>query len=783
MTSGQPGAMTIIMALAMTILSGGAFTLAALGRKHLFELGKRAYFVQVFLALAATVYLYILLFNHDYSIAYIYSYSSNDLPFHFLLSSFWAGQEGTYLLWFVLSSVFGLLLMYRAGKYKYAAMAFFSLINLFLAVMLAIVSPFKPLEFFAMDGAGLNPLLQDYWMVIHPPVMFCAFSMAGVPFAIAMAAMAMKDYKGWINIAFPFVALTSVLFFAANVMGGFWAYRTLGWGGYWAWDPVENTSFVPWIASLALIHGMIIEKRSGALRRVNLLLGTFMLMLVVYGTFLTRSGVLADFSVHSFVDLGVNNTLIAFLLGVFVLILGLFFSRQKSDIKGQPLNYRLYSTEFILFVGMSLLFLLAVLVLFWSSLPLITMGLGITPTAADITTYNSFAFPLAIVISLFLTVSPLVLGFKKQDKEVKKVNLYLTVIPLIVAGILAALKIVSPAVAVAGFIYVAVLLIYSSEGEMARKLGISLIYGVVGIVVAMVLGVRSVHYLLFIMAALTATGAHVLILHQLIPNNLKFAGGHISHFGLGLMLVGILASSAFGTEQRLILPRDKTESAFGYDFSYHGTTAAFNSSENKILLTMRKGNEVIQAQPRIYFSDRMNGMMKRPHIVKLFGGDLYVSPLDIQQLDHSQHGLHLAKGETGKAGDYNIKFLAFDMMSHGEGGGVAVGADLEVTYNGAVDTVKPVLSTTGEGFMGEEVPLMQESGYMVKIEKVNASDGTVLLSIPGLAETGSPDQLIIDVSEKPAINLVWIGSFLIVGGLLVTFYRRNEIGGNGAAGA
>jgi len=773
MTSGQPGELTIVMAFAMALLSGGAFAAAAFGKKNTFDLGKKAFYVQIFLALAASAYLYVLIFRHDFSIEYIYSYSSSTLPVYYLISTFWAGQEGTYLLWLVLSSLFGLLIIRKGDKYKAPAMAFYALINIFLTTMLMVMSPFKEAAFAATEGAGLNPLLQDFWMVIHPPVMFCAFAMAGVPFALIMAAMSKNDYKGWINIAFPFIVLDSVLFFAANVMGGYWAYKTLGWGGYWAWDPVENTSFVPWLISLAMIHGIIIEKRSGSFRRTNILLGCLTFLLVVYGTFLTRSGVLADFSVHSFVDLGTNNILIGFMILMVLLILGLFTARQKPEIMGKPFKYDIFSVDFIIFVGMSLLFVLGALVLFWSSLPLITTGLGMTPTAADIPTYNSFAMPMAIFIALFLTVAPLVIGFHKESKSVSKGNLIAIIIPFFLGLFLYFLGFMSLSFAAALFIYISVLLIYSSEGELAKRIAISLIYGIIGVVIALIFGVRSLNYLFFIMAGLTAAGAHVIVLKKLIPSNLRLAGGHISHFGLGILLVGILGSSAFSSEERLVLPRDKMESAFGYDFTYQGTTGSLGNAENEILLTMRKGKTVIHTRPRFYFSERMNGMMKRPHIVKKFSKDLYLAPLDIQELEGSQ-GLQLSKGESREVGGYNIKFLTFDMLSHGETGGVSVAAELEVAHNGGVDTIKPVMSSGSNGLTGEPVPLYKDSDYNVVLEKINASAGSVTLAIPGLVDASSPDQLILEVSSKPVINLVWLGSILICIGMIITFYRRRE---------
>ncbi|MCP4706596.1 MAG: cytochrome c biogenesis protein CcsA, partial [candidate division Zixibacteria bacterium] len=341
MTSGQPGELAVLLSLAMTLLSGFAFFMSAIGKKEYYDLGVRAYRMVIVFVSLATVWLFYLFLNHDFSIEYVYSYSSTDLPMYFLFSAFWAGQEGTYLLWFFLSALFGLLIIKYGKQYKLWGMTFYTVVNLFLLIMLMVASPFKSLDGFPVEGSGLNPLLQDFWMVIHPPMMFVAYAIAAVPFALVLAAIAKRDYSNWLKISFPIIGLTSLLLLTSNAMGGYWAYKTLGWGGYWAWDPVENTSFVPWIISIALMHGMLIERKMGAFRRSNILLTISIFLLVIYGTFLTRSGVLADFSVHSFVDLGTNAVLISFIISFVLISLGLFFIRHNSDIVGKPFSYNI----------------------------------------------------------------------------------------------------------------------------------------------------------------------------------------------------------------------------------------------------------------------------------------------------------------------------------------------------------------------------------------------------------------------------------------------------------
>jgi cytochrome c-type biogenesis protein CcmF len=222
-----------------------------------------------------------------------------------------------------------------------------------------------------MDGQGLNPLLQNPWMVIHPPVMFIGYASLGIPFAFAIAALWMQRYDEWTKVSMPWVLLSLGSLGTAIMLGGYWAYETLGWGGYWGWDPVENASLVPWLATLALTHGMLLQRGRGRFRRLNLVLAIASFLLVVYATFLTRSGVLADFSVHSFVDLGITGMLV-FNMGFFLLMsVGLLLYRWR-EIPAEVGDEPFISRTIFFVVGILLTILIGVVVLFGTSAPLIS---------------------------------------------------------------------------------------------------------------------------------------------------------------------------------------------------------------------------------------------------------------------------------------------------------------------------------------------------------------------------------------------------------------------------
>jgi cytochrome c-type biogenesis protein CcmF len=772
-----PGQLLIWYAFAADLLVGFACFKAARGDSTYRSLARRSYHLFVLASALAAVYLFYLFFSHNYSIKYVFEYSDSSLSFFYLLSAFWAGQEGTYLLWLVLSAIFGYVILRTGGRYTNYAMVVYSFVNLFFLSMLLKLSPFTLLDFHAVYGAGLNPLLQDPWMVVHPPVVFVGYAMSAVPFSIAMAALILNDYSEWLQRVFPWVAVTALMLGAGNVMGGYWAYKTLGWGGYWAWDPVENSSFIPWFVSLGLLHGLVLEKRSGALKKTNILLAALTFILVVYGTFLTRSGVLADFSVHSFVDLGVNVFLIGYLILFVVMTIVLFASRVKS-LGHVPLSYNIYGRDFFLFAGLLLLFVFGVVVLFWTSLPLITFLLSSNPRAADIATYNSFALPFAILLALLLTVSPFgsVIAFAPQGWKTK-----LAVTFVVSMAIAAGLYWAAPD---DGFIFsvlivivITGLMMYLLKPDLIGRLAPAIIVLIAVSVLLPILGLHNPLYVLFIAASLMAIISNTIRLVQLIPHGWRSTGGQLAHFGFGIMLIGVLGSSAFASNEKLVLPERKSDSAYGVNIAYNGMEHDITHPKNKLILAIDDGNRTEEVRPELYYSQRLDGFMKKPYIRKSLLYDLYFSPQQVQE-GSNDDGLKLIKGERKQVGDYAFTFTGFSMGPHGQSqSDLRVTAQLLVEQGHAIDTIAPaVIIVTAEdgGFSMMDFPARfgDSDQYQVSIAKILADEKAVVLSIPGLIDAGETETLILDVTKKPVINLVWIGTTFILLGSLVTFLRR-----------
>ena len=349
-------------------------------------------------------YLWRLLITHQFQVDYVFRYTSLDQPFRYIVAAFWGGQEGTFLLWAVYGGLLAVVLSFKAKQYEAPVQFFYLGINLFLMFMLLKRSPFAVMEVTPPDGNGLNPLLQDPWMTIHPPIMFFGFASLGIPAAYAMAALVKEDWDNWVQRSIPWTIFGVLALGTGLVLGGYWAYSILGWGGFWGWDPVENSSLVPWMFAVALLHNQVIQLKRGLFRRANLLLALVPFLLLTYSTFLTRSGVLADFSVHSFTDLGINQFLAAFMIVFSTVGLGLYVWKVRR-VPVTRSEAPLSSREYFMFLGSLSFGLFATFVLLGTSAPWFTRAWG-PPASVQPEFYNRMGLPFAVLIGLLMATAP-----------------------------------------------------------------------------------------------------------------------------------------------------------------------------------------------------------------------------------------------------------------------------------------------------------------------------------------------------------------------------------------
>jgi len=503
-----PGVATLWAALFCGLASIYGYVRADRGAAEYLPFARRAYGMFVASVVATSAFLMMLILNHRFDVAYVASYSSRDLPIHFLISTFWAGQEGSFLLWTFWGSLIGLFVWRSAKEQEAPVMIVYTSTFLALVAILCRQSPFKLLATVPPDGAGLNPLLQDYWMVIHPPVMFLGFASLSVPFAFAIAALWKKRWDGWIVRALPWALLTFLTLGTAILMGGYWAYKTLGWGGYWGWDPVENTSLVPWLLTVALVHGMFLQRSRKRHRRVNLFLAIIAYVCILYGTFLTRSGVLADFSVHSFVDLGITGWLVADLMLFLVLGAVLMIWRWRSIPTEEEQTPALSRSVFFI-VAIAAIVGLALVILLGTSSPLLTR-FAAKPSQVSTHFYRVTTSPGGFLLALLFALVPFV-SWKGETAK----------------GLL----------------------------KSSRR---SLLVAAAAIVLAFVAGVRDVEPLLFVAVTAFAFDMNLrAVIRKTRGGKFGGAGGYLAHVGVSIMLVGIVISGLYAVSQRISLPKNR----------------------------------------------------------------------------------------------------------------------------------------------------------------------------------------------------------------------------------
>jgi cytochrome c-type biogenesis protein CcmF len=651
-----------------------------------------------------------------------------------VISAFWAGQEGTFLFWVFMTSIMGWIFLRATKNEDGYAMSVVSGFSAFLYILMLVKNPFETTTTIPADGSGLNPLLQDPWMAIHPPILFLGYAATTFPFALVISGLARRNYERWFSSGFSWTLFASLALGAGIIIGGFWAYEVLGWGGYWGWDPVENSSLVPWITLLILTHGLVVQKSKGSLVRTNIFFAIVSFVLVIYATFLTRSGILANFSVHSFEDLGINNYLIGGMVLSIVLGIGLFLTRF-GGIKYPKVDLSNINREMTLLLSLYVLGASALFIFVGMSSPIIT-GLFGKASQVDTTFYNKVNLPVAIVMALLLGITPF-LGWTEEKKS----------------GLL-------------------------------KRLSMSLALTALACIISYVAGVTSVLLLLFVGSSVFGLISNVIIVFRQYRSGLLTIGGPISHIGVTLLLIGIIGSGKFDESTKTILKQGEPQSIYGYQFTFQGIT---NPEALKPLVNIEvsDGKSSFIANPKLYYSEYNKAMMREPDIKVLPLKDLYISPLELKSFksEHAHNPAYeITKGETKDIGGYQMSFVRFDMGQH-QTGGMAVGAVLNVTVNGKTQEVIPQLTFNERGErkpIPADLPTLNQMGsYAAKpqiaLTAISVEEKKIMLELLGFSQhIGTPQvqELVVDISIKPLMMVVWTGVVLIMVGTLIAWRRR-----------
>ncbi|MFC2500711.1 MAG: cytochrome c biogenesis protein CcsA [Selenomonas noxia] len=592
-------------------------------------------------AIGAAATLFVAILGDDFSVAYVISYSSIDLPLLYKFSAFWAGQQGSFLLWLAIHACVGILLV-RSGRMTAAGRSIYHLLTAMLTVLVLIKSPFVPADVIVFDGHGMNPLLQDPWMAVHPPIIFAGYALIAVPFVYSIESMIKNPMDGDFLIPMRRWTLIAWAFLGAGIfIGGYWAYKVLGWGGYWGWDPVENSSLVPWLLACVLLHLIsVARERCGAFYLVHLA-AIFSYAFVLYGTFLTRSGILGDFSVHSFA--GSEIGLYIALANAVVLLFGLGILTVRIERLPKGAVYEQHhSRDFFVLLGMLLIVFIVAIVFFGMSMPLISGLLG-ESAAVDTSYYVRTSLPIAVPLVLLMALG--------------------------------------------------VLLPYGS-GRIARPVWIFVISVGGGILAGLVGATDILSVLLSTFAVLAVAAAIEAFRRQQIG-----LGGMVAHVGAGLAFLAFILSGTGSQTTTVILIPDEPQEVYGHTIIYRGQM--FAESGNEKSYRYEVDGVLYEAVTKL----RANGedAAREPAIARSIVGDLYIAP---SPTSGGRAELILHRGKTVMGiNDYAYRYesLAFEPQGSGK---TLVTAQIALTDGEEVDDAAPTILATETGGTSQPIEVM-----------------------------------------------------------------------------
>ena len=806
---GIIGQILIITAFVASIVSGAAYLLAT-QRPHQsatwLKTGRRAWVLMTAGILAASVILSFLIFTHQFQYHYVWSNTSRSLPLRYVFSAFWAGQEGSFLLWVLFTCFVGYLAARWARSFEGHIMAIIGLCQAFMISMVVGIdfgafgigsSPFTLLSerfpdapFLAAggvppDGNGLNDLLQNYWMVIHPPTLFVGFTIMIVPFAYAVAGLWRRQYTQWVRPALPWVLAGTLVLMVGITMGGYWAYVTLSFGGYWAWDPVENSSFVPFLIGAAAVHTMIVQKKSGSSHKAALLLCVLTFMTVIYSTFLTRSGILGDISVHSFVDLGLYNQLLIWILTIAVLGFGLFAYRYR-ELPTPDKEPEVLSREFMIFTGAMVVCAIAAVILLGTSTPIIGRIFRDNPSGVPIEFYNKWTLPMAALLALLVGIGQLFWWTRMSIDNLNR----LVAKPLALAVLSTAFVLfLTPFASVT-----------ANPPAVAEELAESLQSGLGAGITGSIVGFWSQHgtgllLLMLVFCSFFALYGNGFVLWRIGRGNIKLAGGAVTHVGLALALLGIVTSSGLndpivdprsGDRENFVLERGQTAYVDGFQVTYRGTDTTPEGYTAYLLDFRDRQNRSFSVSPVVYLSTKEQ-WIQHPDIKTYFEQDVYVSVAPqamfesgpAQSSDKMQLQLRREQPMALSGTPYTIEFERFQLdvdSAHTSQTDVevAVSARLKITNSETGDerTVLPIYMIK-KNRQQQFVPVvLEEWGITVSFVGMSVDDGSITVIVGGIAGEAPPDWIVVQAYRKPFINLLWFGLFLMSVGLVMSIYRR-----------
>jgi cytochrome c-type biogenesis protein CcmF len=805
---GKTGHLFVLCAFVTALMARIAYGLATAKKNEEEKLrwlrfARLSFYLQSFFVIAVFACIFYICSNHYIEYLYAYKHTSKELEFKYLLACIWEDQSGSFLLWSIWHCAIGIWLTRKAGQWEAPVMAIISTAQVFLAMMVMGVyilgtkfgnSPFvltrheiqAPIfsqpDYLTLigDGVGLNVLLRNYWMVIHPPILFLGFASTVVPFAFACAGIITRQYGQWVKPALPYTLFSACVLGVGIMMGGKWAYESLSFGGYWAWDPVENASLVPWLILIAGLHTMVVYKATGHSLRASVLFAILSFLFILYSTFLTRTGVLGDTSVHAFTEAGsaMNILILSFLLFFCLSSLVLFIVRLKH-IPAIAKEEEISSREFWMFIGSVVFFLSGLFISAKTSVPVINsvFGTQLAPPEDVEFSYNKVMVLVAIITGLLSAI----VQYLKYKNTARSFWLKKIALPTAIAmGLLAVFLFVYP-------------IKYYTQGA--------------GFLVAIYIALFATLY------SVVANGAYI---WYGLKGKFKSAGGAVAHAGFMLMIAGMLISAGnkkvISEEKykQFALPtaidpltkkQDKPAENVNlikqlpnrlgeYEVTYLKDSSGHEKTRRFYKLAFLKKDSASQQPTESFFlypdvyMMKDNNMSSNPDIRSYLTHDIftYVTYALNPEKNEDTATFKISEIEIGDTLFYSKGYAILRNVLKNPAQnkqnlqltGPAVAADIEVvTKEGQRYAAQPLLMVVGNNDIAFADDTLYAQNLYFKFAGVG-SDGKKIKV--GIKESNSAiDFVSVKAYLFPYINLVWIGLILMAVGFVISINQRAKL--------
>ena len=819
---GRLGHFFVVFALISALISMISFAVASFSKdqtaKNSWEkLAKKSFYLHGLSVFSVFLVIFYICFHHYYEYMYAYKHASKELEYKYLLACIWEGQEGSFLLWSIWHVVIGFIFIqvnktaerkiWTAPVMSVISMAQFILMLMILGVYFWEVrignSPFTltrdeiPAPIFSRpdylqfikDGMGLNVLLRNYWMVIHPPVLFLGFASTIVPFGFAYAGMQTKQWGNWIKPALPWTLIGGSVLGVGIMMGGKWAYESLSFGGYWAWDPVENASLVPWLILIAGLHTMLIYQATKRSLSATYLFSILSFVFVLYSTFLTRTGILGDTSVHAFTEAGkAINIMIGLFVLLFTLPILILFFIQKKNWKDTVKEEELNSREFWMFMGSLVLFLSSMFIILITSIPVYNKIPFIKDWIVNIHggplalpedpefLYNKVMVMVAIIIGTLTAFSQY---FKYQGTE-RSYYLPKLMPSLVLSAVITI---------VLAFVYP---FSYYKHGS-----------GFLG----------AIYFATF--AMLYAVVANAAYIYTVLKFKFKFAGASIAHFGFGMMILGMLISSANkkvisnsdangiriasgmdpmdkkneNQNENLTLLRDIPVQMGDYQVTYLKDSSSLKETGRifyNIRFQRKKKEEIVEdfiIQPDLYMM-KSNNISPNPDSRMYLTQDIFTYITNAIDKSKIKDTTQFEVNEMGlkERSLYSFGYVTIDSViinpkdsrvSYETEADNALMAKLTITLPDSSHVKASAIIQVKNGALLRINDTLYAQNMMVQFEGVDNESRKVKI---GIKRSDLPmDYITVKTYIFPYINLVWVGLVIMAIGLILSAMNRWKI--------